>query len=453
VGAWGNPTGRGSGPQVSFPLKTMETIFGKNWKQTAKDTPVTVWTDDGRRVQARIGDVGPGASTGAGMDMNPDVTDGLGIKDPDNFKGKVNYSIGGQANQSAQPQFALGRSAQQAAPGEAPVDAFTTEYQQAQSAYQSAAQTLARIPLIPGNPRVMAARKQYQTEMDKQETQIRQITHDRAMEQEQDKRVGIAQQNADTNVAKMDQHGDEFTKKMQQKDDEFTKKMQQKDDEFTIKTTQITDDFTAKLKSADDNAAAKIKDAQAARADRDVLAKANIRKSNLALQARAALKEHLDAQKRLDGLQKEMIKIKAGFFDSKGNPIKDSQKDAQQALSDQNAADIQTAKTAIETAATNVSGLLDQLNSVDPADLTKSGDETKPDAAASKGEMSDAEKKASIDAAKAAFKKNPASKGKMSDAEKKASIDAAKAAFKKNPDNKDAIMKRLAGVGITGVSL
>lgn len=86
-GYWGDDT-TADVPYVALPEHELQKQFGDNWKDVARGHPVSVQYG-GKTIEAKIGDVG-----GRGIDLNPAAASALGVKDPDNFKDRLNYKLG-----------------------------------------------------------------------------------------------------------------------------------------------------------------------------------------------------------------------------------------------------------------------------------------------------------------------------------------------------------------------
>lgn len=158
TGAWGNYTGQGSGPQVSFPESTLKSWFGDDWKKKAYGQPVNIYAN-GKKVQATIGDMGPAKWTKAGMDMNPDAAAAVGISDPDNFKGDVSYAIGGRVTNTT-PSFSKPGQSSQASPqsGGDALDTLGSQANAVNAQLSSVNQIIARMgPVTPNNHAAMSA--------------------------------------------------------------------------------------------------------------------------------------------------------------------------------------------------------------------------------------------------------------------------------------------------------
>ncbi len=90
-GAWGDDTT--DIPQVALPPSTLK-AYGID-PDKAHGTPVTLRAN-GKQIQAIVTDKLPDYSkNGSGIDLNPGSAKALGIADLDNFKGQVQFKIGG----------------------------------------------------------------------------------------------------------------------------------------------------------------------------------------------------------------------------------------------------------------------------------------------------------------------------------------------------------------------
>lgn len=195
TGAWGNYTGQGSGPQVSFPEATLKGWFGDDWKKKAYGQPVTVYAN-GKRVQARIGDMGPAKWTGAGMDLNPDATSALGIDDPDKFKGGVSYAVGGRVS-NITPSFSKPTQQPQAQSQDqpSPVAVLGAQLQQVAGQADVIRNSIARMGPVTGRNRsvVFAMTRQLQSA----QTQADTLTERMATAQEAQTRESREQKSDD----------------------------------------------------------------------------------------------------------------------------------------------------------------------------------------------------------------------------------------------------------------
>lgn len=96
IGAWGDPISGKDTKLAALPVSVLKGYgnpgdknFAKNFNSAYEIQAVN--PDTGQAVSIDLGDKGPGASTGAGIDLTMGSRAALGL--PENFKGKIQYRI------------------------------------------------------------------------------------------------------------------------------------------------------------------------------------------------------------------------------------------------------------------------------------------------------------------------------------------------------------------------